>query len=211
VITGVLCGAISFASCSGQLPAQPDLAGPASGVSGAGAGAAASSTEPMKIFNTNTILPGWSKLTRTPSGVSMTMHAENLVAGNAYTVWWVLFNDPGACLNDGCGVDDVFANRGVPSLRFAAGHVLGGSGNGNFGGYLEEANTGGPPCAMDANLAFCGPGLIDAYATEVHLVLRNHGPAIPGLVDEQISSFGGGCQVNACGTVQSSAHPPKPD
>jgi hypothetical protein len=138
----------------------------------------------------------------------MTMHAENLVPGNAYTAWFVIFNDPDACINDGCGVDDVFANRGVPSLRFGSGHVVGGSGNGNFGGHLGVGNTGGPPCAMDANLAFCGPGLVDAYATEVHLVLRNHGPAIPGLVDEQISSFGGGCQVNACANVQASVHPP---
>ena len=33
-------------------------------------------------------------------------------------------------------------------------------------------------------------GLINA---EIHMVLRSHGPAVPGIVNEQIGSYVGGC------------------
>ena len=45
-------------------------------------------------------------------------------------------------------------------------------------------------------------GLLDAQAAEVHLLIRSHGPKIPGLVDQMISTFNGGCVQanNAPGT-----------
>ena len=38
-----------------------------------------------------------------------------------------------------------------------------------------------------------GRGLQDSMAAEVHLVVRTHGPAVPGQVDEMINTFNGGC------------------
>jgi hypothetical protein len=161
----------------------------------------------MRVFPVGPDLSGTSSLTRTGQGMSMTVHANDLIPGNAYTVWFAIFNSPDGCIG-GCGVDDVLANRGVPSLRLGGGHVVGQSGRGNFGGQLAAGETDGPPCAMDANLGICGPGLLDPRTAVIHLVLRAHGEAIPGLVDEQIGSFGGGCQVNACGNVQFAEHLP---
>lgn len=38
--------------------------------------------------------------------------------------------------------------------------------------------------------AFVGsPGLLDARGAEIHLVLRRHGPAIPGMIDEMRTNF----------------------
>jgi len=58
------------------------------------------------------------------------------------------------------------------------------------------------------------------FSAEVHIVLRSHGPAIPGIIDEQISTFEGGCiiffdpfteipdDVGECGDIEFAIHPP---
>ena len=52
-----------------------------------------------------------------------------------------------------------------------------------------------------------GSGLLEAQGAEVHLILRTHGLPIPGWVDEQISTFEGGCEVNVCANQQFAIHP----
>jgi hypothetical protein len=47
--------------------------------------------------------------------------------------------------------------------------------------------------------------------SEIHLVLRSHGPAMvdnPQVLQEQLSSFNGGCPPNTCGNLQASIHQP---
>ncbi|MGM0458521.1 MAG: hypothetical protein ACQERO_04185, partial [Bacteroidota bacterium] len=63
-------------------------------------------------------------------------------------------------------------------------------------------------------------GLQDADAAEIHAVLRSHGPKVPGLVNEQINSYKGGCEVNfpafteipdevgECGDIIAAIHAP---
>jgi hypothetical protein len=65
-----------------------------------------------------------------------------------------------------------------------------------------------------------GSGLTDAKKAEVHLVVRDHGPALPGMIEPQVTTFGGGCTPeteptgvgpfgpNACTDVQFAAHVP---
>ncbi len=36
-------------------------------------------------------------------------------------------------------------------------------------------------------------GLWDVQKAQIQLLLRSHGPAVPGMVEEQIRSYGGGC------------------
>lgn len=38
-----------------------------------------------------------------------------------------------------------------------------------------------------------GRGLTNPTQAEIHAVVRTHGPVIPGMVDEQIHTFNGGC------------------
>lgn len=82
----------------------------------------------------------------------------------------------------------------------AAGHVIGGSGRARFGGHMSAGDV-----------------LADPLNDEVHLVVRSHGPRIPGQVDEQILTAGGGCtselpvgtmpaDPGECATVQLSVH-----
>jgi hypothetical protein len=161
---------------------------------------------PVFLFGTPQLVPGaWSALVRTDEGVAMTLHTNGLAPGSAATVWWVVFNNPELCTHGQfgarCGLGDLPPFGGDPSVQAsllnATGSVIGGAGIGNFGGYLSEGNLTG---------VVFGPGLLDARRADVHLVVRTHGDAIPGLIPEQLNTFNGGCPPNVCQNLQSSVH-----
>jgi hypothetical protein len=167
---------------------------------------------PVGLWMSPAVVGGaWSKLVRNDNGVGVTVHTSGLVPGSADTVWWVFFNNPSACLHGmfgaRCGLGDVLSNpASLPSVQFAAGHVIGGDGVGNYGAYFSAGAT--PDCA---GFGLPCNGLLDARTADVHVVIRSHGDAIPGLVAEQISSFNGGClpgepNVGQCQNVQDSVH-----
>jgi hypothetical protein len=136
------------------------------------AGAATQTTSPV---NWITIPPGGSSipsepagsstLTRTDSGIAFSLQTSGLQAGHAVTVWWMVFNPDGPL-----------------SVQYAAGHVIDEGGTAEFGGYLQEGDTDG--------VINGGPGLLDATGANVVLVVRDHGPADPGSVDQQVHTFG---------------------
>jgi hypothetical protein len=160
-------------------------------------------------FSDFSVVPGSSsRLMTSDSGAHMTIKTSDLAPGDAITVWWVVFNNPELCSNpipdpDGgadisaCGEGDLLPYGGdldiESSALHAAGHIIGGRGKGNFAGYLAVGDDSG---------ALFGPGLLQAKTAEIHLVVRGHGPKIPGLVDDQIHTFDGGCDDNVCGDLQ---------
>lgn len=170
------------------------------------------STVPVNPFGVpGTDIPGSSStLTRTDSGVSMTLHTSDLPAG-AYTVWFVLFNNPEEC-TEPCNEDDIFVD-GDPSLGLnfdqiaaaeidfarATGGIVIENGIGNFAGSLR---------AGDTSEAILGTGLLEPREAEIHLIVRHHGDVIPQLVNEQMHSLNGGCPPNECEDVQMAIHQP---
>lgn len=184
--------------CSERSPVAP--ASPAALAPGA-IQAAADVPAPVEVrrFSDDSVVVGArSTLVRNDAGVRMTIHTSDLESGAAYTVWWVVFNNPGAC-DGGCDADD-FGNPAVgASVVFATGHVLPPTGVGNFADHLKVGDTRG---------ALFGAGLQAPRGAEIHLVIRSHGAPIPGLVHEQISSVEGGCHVNVCEDTQFAAHHP---
>jgi hypothetical protein len=169
-------------------------------------------TSPVGLWMSPVLVDGaWTKLVRNDNGVGVTIHTTGLTPGTADTVWWVFFNNPSACLHGmfgaRCGLGDVLTNpASLPSVQFAAGHVIGSDGVGNYGAYFSAGAA--PVCA---GFGLPCNGLLDARTADVHVVIRTHGDAIPGLVDEQISSFNGGClagepNVGQCHNVQASVH-----
>ena len=147
------------------------------------AGAATQTTEDVNWIaippEGSSIPPGSSTLTRTGSGISFSLSTTGLQAGNAVTIWWMVLN-PGAT---------------APSVLYGAGHVIDAGGAAEFGGYLQVGDTKG---------AIRGPGLLDAAGADVTLVVRDHGPADPGMVDEQIHTIRG-CNPT-CVDLQVSVH-----
>ncbi|MDH3697658.1 MAG: hypothetical protein OER83_03675 [Flavobacteriaceae bacterium] len=161
---------------------------------------------------------GTSTLHRNANGITMNFKAEGLDKGYTYTVWWVIWNFPENCF-EGCDDPDFATPDAVGvDVLYAGGNVAGNAGKIAISGHLNEEDTSG---SIRELFGLGVPiGLLDAESAEVHLVLRSHGPAIPGMVNEQISSYEGGCTdpfafppftevpdaVGECGDIYFSVH-----
>ncbi|MFQ6029440.1 MAG: hypothetical protein ACE5Q6_18340, partial [Dehalococcoidia bacterium] len=148
------------------------LAGPAQ----ASNGLALSSSNVYRFADASQVEGGTSTLSRTEYGISATVQTSDLEEGNAYTMWWVIFNHPENCVApvpglSNCGEADVF---GEPfgetpvevSVQFAGGNIVGGTGQADFGAYLVENEI-----PVGSGQLVFGPGLYDAEKAEVHLVV----------------------------------------
>ena len=156
---------------------------------------------------------GDASLVRTGSTVRLNLHTDthgglfefgvptgpDWEVGDATTVWFVVFNEPGACVG-GCGEDEVVdaflggANLAGVGLHYGTGHVAGH----HFGASasLREWDVGG---------RLFGMPLKDAQTAEVHVIVRSHGPAATlsgGDLAEALHSVDGGCGTNTCGDAQ---------
>jgi hypothetical protein len=138
-----------------------------------------------------------SSLLRNASGLRMTIHTTNLPSGDTFTVWWVIFNNPENCEHPieglmACSEEDLFTESVGTSVLYAAGNSVGGNGRSTFASSLRVNDLTGCQTPFDA-FGLCRDGLVNPYGAEVHFVVRSHGPKIPGLVNEQIGTFAGGC------------------
>ncbi|MEH6537130.1 MAG: hypothetical protein V7719_12100 [Psychroserpens sp.] len=166
---------------------------------------------------------GTSTLHRSKNGVTINFKVENLTPGYAYTLWWVIWNNPGncgvpnACLDTDFGIADQVAVE----VLYATGHVIGNSGKGNFSAHLSVGDDSGSINSLFGLPPAGGLQSGNAFGAEVHAVLRSHGPAVPGVVDEQINSYNGGCavqlgvftgnipdEVGECGDILAAIHAP---
>jgi hypothetical protein len=145
------------------------------------AGAAAQTTSDVTRISDNAEV-GTSTLTRTGSGISFSLETTGLQPGHAVTIWWMAANPDGGI-----------------AVLYAAGHVIDPGGAAEFGGYLQVGDDSGYQMGDDRTLE-------DARAATVYLVVRDHGPAKPGVVDDQIHTFGE-CNL-VCHDLQLSVHTP---
>ncbi len=120
-------------------------------------------------------------------GLILTMDTTNLVPGDAYTMWAVIFNNPDAC-PDGCNGPDLGIPEVEGALIFTTGKVVEAASD-VFTAFLELDHPVGE-VAIGAD----DRGLTNLRA-EVHGVLRSHGPASdnPDILDQQLTTFAGGC------------------
>jgi hypothetical protein len=144
------------------------------------------------------------------------------VPGDVVTIWWLIFNHPENC-SESCGLDDFavvdeegvrqYADDGSPlnnvmgqnatgfgQLR-ATGTIVDVDGSAEFRAHLFL----GDDIEIDI-----GSGLLDALGSEVHLVARTHGPAIPGSIHDQMNTPWGGCPdswpKDPCEDIQVAIH-----
>jgi hypothetical protein len=139
-----------------------------------------------------------SRLVRTPNGISVLLQTSGLPAGHAVTVWALIFNDPTACGAGGC--HEMNGDLNVPDVQGSVyritGHVVGAQGS--FAGNVPVG---------DAANAARGPGLLDPFGAEIHLIVRDHGVAGTGdLLQHQFNNTSPAfCNV-ACADIQESIH-----
>ena len=139
-------------------------------------------------FQTNGIV-GTSKLVRNDNGISVNIDTTDLVKGDAYSIWLILFNN----------------NFSFAVATNVAGGLAGGNGNGNFAGHFSVGVL--PPVDGETVLISIGGVFDDPRGVNARLIIRSHGPKIPGQQQEQFSTILGGCPPNICEDVQVSFHP----
>jgi hypothetical protein len=97
------------------------------------AGAAAFADNDLRTYQTRNmfqagnpanLMPGGATLYRGKQGVEMRVATSGLMIHSSYTVWWVIFNNPAACVG-GCGPDDLGRPDVRASVLYAAGFVTG--------------------------------------------------------------------------------------
>ena len=163
------------------------------------------STTDVLYFSDLSAVPGaYSRLLRTDNSLTVNIHTSDLPPG-AYSVWWVIYNHPELCTVPFECLDPAHDETVDSPVQFAlqnaTGKVVGTAGVGNFSASIK---IGGPPSGE----VLQGPGLLNPAGALVVMVVRYHGPAIPGMIPQQISTFYGGCAINNCEDLQFVVHEP---
>jgi hypothetical protein len=146
-----------------------------------------------------------ASLSRNNEAAFATISTSGLTPGHVVTLWWAIFNEPANCATPNCAPSDLNNPNVNGSLQFGGGQVVGLNGRADFGGYLAVGDNTGfhllPQFPLMPNPA---PGLVNPKGATIHLVIRTHGPASadPTTLNQQLSSFGGGCSVNPCANIQ---------
>lgn len=125
-------------------------------------------------------------LVRRDDGVSWTFQTHTLQPGHAYTIWFVVLNNPDACLSHPCSAVDIITNHLLTDsqVTFGAGHVVGSSGQATFAGSFQAGDIDG---------WFAGGGLSDPRTADIHLVLNDHGPVLAEYLPGMIHTYRAGC------------------
>jgi hypothetical protein len=165
----------------------------------------------VKTFDGLAVIPyAGASLSRNNEAAFATISTSGLTPGTVVTLWWAIFNEPANCATPNCAPSDLNNPAVNGSLQFGGGQVVGANGRADFGGYLAVGDNTGfhllPQFPLMPNPA---PGLVNPKGATIHLVIRTHGPASadPAILNQQLTSFGGGCSVNPCSNIQAALFP----
>lgn len=126
---------------------------------------------------------GAAVLTRDGKGVTVSIHAADLERGHVYMAWWIIFNNPSACLSTPCSASEEADNPASErSILWATGFIAGGKGVANVSARLDRRDTPG--------LVVAGRGLTKVQRAEIHIGLVDHGPVDPATIVEEMSTPG---------------------
>ena len=134
---------------------------------------------PVKMISNGTVV-GSAQLVRNNNGITCIIHTSGLVPGDAYSVWWVMPDEQ--------------------LIYNASGGIAGGDGTASFAGHAST----GPVGPVDGSVVLSnGDGTFDQPRTDtVTVIIRHHGPPIPGSINQQTGSFNFGCGASGCLNVQ---------
>ncbi len=112
-----------------------------------------------------------ASLVATGSGAHVTFRTSGLRPGHAYTLWYVVADNPAACSTSPCTAREIITNPEVGGqIRWGAGHVVGESGRATFSARLHV----GPVEGWMPDRTFTDP-----RGAEYHFVVNDHGPMLP--------------------------------
>jgi len=140
-------------------------------------------------FDTGIIVAGAGTLLRKADGVELRVQMDGLDSNSAYTLWWIIFNNPGACSTGAapalCGLGDLEVPAVDPAVRNAAAFISSPSGTGNT---TAEMDVG---AVADGHAGF--GQLNDSVGAEIHIVIQTHGRPLVGSVAQQMTIPGAAC------------------
>lgn len=155
---------------------------------------AARSVQPISNLWDPATVVGEASLIRTDAGLTATLLSSDLPAGQAVTLWFIVFNNPSACAGM-CGLADLLGNEAEADFLVGGGHVTGADGTGGFGGHLAVGDTSGS-AFLELGVPSRAIGVTNPWGAQVTILLHSHGPAMTGAdLVSQMSSFTGGCSV----------------
>ncbi len=155
-------------------------------------GAEATQGTDMVPFGSGVITSGTATLTRNAEGLWLTGNSDDLVVGDAYTIWAAIFDNPVGCEGGpgACGFADLGRRQAQATLS-------------NFGGFVVDASKDfeNHLARHDASRQTLGgagrSGIDNTYRAEVHLIFRSHGvaEADPDDLADQTSMVGAFCNL----------------
>ncbi len=126
-----------------------------------------------------------ARLVATDAGASVILRTHGLEPGHAYTLWYVVINNPEACAGTPCTGPDILLNPQVDAqVTFGAGTVTGNSGRATFAAHMPV----GPVDGWLADRTFHNP-----RGAEYHFVINDHGPKLAAHMPGMIHTYRGGC------------------
>lgn len=121
----------------------------------------------------NPLIQGDATLFRAADGVTLRAAMSGLEDGHAFTLWFVVFDNPAGCVG-GCGADDVSRASARATVVNGGGDVAvnDAAGVAVLRGELARHNAEGAQV-----LAGDAKALDNPYRAEIHVIVRSHGPA----------------------------------
>lgn len=161
---------------------------------------ASAETRPVVWLSTGApVAASSARLLRYPDRLEAVFQTGGLTPGHAVTLLWAVFNQPEACqvgnavTRTFCGPPDLGNAATGATVQIALGRVVGSDGTLSVADSLRLRETS--RCTTPVP---CRDGLTNPLGGEVHLVVRDHGPALRQQLDAQLGSFNGGCPPNTC-------------
>lgn len=154
---------------------------------------------------------GKARLHRSAQGATLTINTTGLDDGSAYTIWWIIFNNPAECAPGGCSGGDFGTQAVEASVMNATGRVIESGDHASFSAFLPVGFMHTNPSSLNGRQLF-GSGLQNVKGAEIHVIVRSHGPANPPFGDiEQFSTVDGECNhptaLGGCFDPQAMAFP----
>ncbi len=124
-----------------------------------------------------------------PFGASMHLSSKGLTPGHAVTIWFVALQNPHLCEKNPCTPVEAMGMVEMETVAVnGGGTVVPASG-------MIEVSAHLPAGPVPTNLF--DTDLVSPETAEYHLVIHDHGPLIPELAADMLSSFRGGCTLES--------------
>lgn len=127
-------------------------------------------------------------LVRSKNRLEARIMAADLHAGNAYSLWFVFFNDPSKCTSSPCADTDLAGAGGA--VHYGSGVIAGANGTINV---TMNASAGGPSAGAAGNPTLPERGLVRnrGFKAEVHLLIVDHGRPMTADFSEEMPNIPG--------------------